>query len=177
MLHTIIDSFMLMPGWAQFLVAWPLPSLICVLGMITILFKDDLNSRHIHHREQAIAMIWFFTIFWPLFVFLMLTATVIETYELIPRLWKRFGKWAERKQQQHQARVRLKAQPKSKPQKEYVHYFDIPNARTLCGVGNPANVTKGVNIDFITCPICLGIIKRNQKLKTPATAVNLAGIT
>lgn len=160
MLSIIIDTFNQMPGWAQFLITWPLPALICTLIMFW-LFKDDLNSNHRSHREGTRIMITFFTFFWPVFVFIALIATIIETYKVIPKLWQRFDTWANNAPKRHQMRMKLKQQPKAKPQIEYIHLID--RNRTLCGVGNPTAVKTTWQEKVVTCPTCLFIIRRDSR--------------
>lgn len=159
----LLDTYLQMPGWVQFLIAWPLPSLISAL-ISRFIFKQDLNSRHRYKREEARNVIWTLSIMYPLFIISILAfliATTWETLEKTPKLWYRFFDWIKYKRETRQRlkEYKTKTQPKSKPQKEYMHRA-IGN-RTICGVGNPSAV-KRIYKGPINCPICLGIIKRNR---------------
>jgi len=162
----VLDTLSQMPSWAQFLIYVPLPMLICAL-VLRFMLKDDLDSRFQSEREKARNMLWILAILYPLFIALIILATIITVGDELGKLWQRFGKWAQAQPARHRVRMRLKAQlkaaPKSKPQPEYLHMTQIipKGTRTVCGVGNPSEVRKTITTPEVTCPIYLGLMRDN----------------
>lgn len=168
MLSIITNTFTAMPDWAQLLIAWPLPSL-CVALFLLWGYSTELSSPYRSQREGVVPMIWFLSIIWPAFFVIVIFGLLMETVQWLDdngaKPWRAFGKWAKNKHAAHQRIRTYKAQNKTaaKVQKEYVHmYENHTKPRTVCGVGKPSGVRKTITFHEVTCPVCLGIMRRNR---------------
>jgi len=141
----ILDIYNTLPNYALFLLWWPLPSFCSALFLIRLL-KKDLNRLSSYTKKEAEETSIFLSIVWPIFAIIIITVIPTLFFEFIEKTRQHFKK-------------RLKQQPESQPQKEYIHR-GVKN-RTVCGVGNP-NTVKRAYVGPITCPLCIGIIKRNS---------------
>jgi len=166
MLSTIIDTYNTLPGWAAFLMFWPLPStLILLFSLVVTRIVEKRNTNYM--TQEEVTVMWVLSLIWPLFVFVVIAALWIEIWEFFEKhnpisLWQRFSTWANNQQKRHQMRIKLKQQPKTKQQKEYIHFYEnTPKPKTRCGVGNPREVHTTNNEDVVTCPVCLFLLRRD----------------
>ena len=167
MIDNIINTFLLMPGWAQFLIVWPLPSTISLLFLVVLIRTAEARTINCMNTEETKLVFWLSTV-WPLLIFITAAMLITEINGLIIKynpvkysriLWKSFDRWTKLKQTQHQMRVRLKKQPVSKPLIVRTHFAAAGGTR--CGVGNPNTVIKARNRDIVTCPTCKFLMRRD----------------
>jgi len=162
----ITDIFNHMPLWTQLLTVWALPSLISSLICIKA-FHDDLHNRY---RNQAIGAVLFLSICYPVLIFILIFALLSLIKDAIikhnpitwtERQWHNFGNWTNNQQKRHKMQMKLKQQPKFKPQQKHTHMFQTHPSRTVCGVGNYKEVITSPFGYQVTCPTCLFIMRRD----------------
>ena len=164
----IAGTYSQMPGWAQFLVAWPLPSLL-IAQLLTWGYRKELANPHHYESKGVVPMVIFFSLLWPLAVAVLFIGAIIEFANWVEKKPEQIAKWFKNK---HAARRRVKEYkakkiPKASDSVEYVHLYEPqPKARTVCGVSKPSEVRKTRYIHEATCPLCLGIIKERKNGRT-----------
>ena len=161
MLSIIVNTFEALPGWAQFLVVWPLPSTIALLAMVLMIRVGENRSDNYMTNEEERVM-WICSIIWPLLLVISIFLAFIITTEWVEDKWESF--WTQR-QDVYYSYQKAREQKILIRKNGHTHIL-TKSDRTLCGVGNPMNVLKTVREENVTCPTCLFIIRRNSNGRT-----------
>ena len=162
MFGLITDTYSQMPGWAQFLIVWPLPSLL-VAQILTYAYRKQLANPHRYENQGIGAMIISFSVFWPLAAIVLFAGTIIESTNWLKKKSEQIAKWFKNKRaaRRRVKEYRAKEIPKSPDSTHHIHYYK--NKRTRCGVGNPKEAHTTNILRVVTCPICLGLMENDRR--------------